>query len=403
MGQITEMILMMSISRRSVLLICLLVLSSHAFAQKNKKIIQTDIIEIITKKVPLPEGAPPQKGKKVAFTIIPATTQSGGKQILVSSINAAFIIGHEEKTNFSSVFFLPYTDFSENFGFGLKYNLFTPRNVWNIPGEFRVSTLTQYSFGLGGGTTQSDQFRLTFDNIRFNASANYNLYDHIFGGMGLAYDRNFSVGVSEIPSLPGEFEKYGIGTKTSYSATGITFNLLHDNRKNSINPSDGLFVLGMLRVNPSWLSNEDLWTSFFLDWRRYYRLDDPKRKIIAVSAYYWGSYGKVPYFNLPGTQLDINGRSGRGYPLARFRGRHMFYAEGEYRFDISRNGLFGGVGFLNIQIMSEPLTNKFEYINPAVGFGARVKFNKKSDTNLAIDFGFAPGAFNFYIGLGEWF
>ena len=132
-------------------------------------------------------------------------------------------------------------------------------------------------------------------------------------------------------------------------------------------------------------------------------MDDPKRKIIAVSAYYWGSYGKVPYFNLPGTQLDINGRSGRGYPLGRFRGRHMFYAEGEYRFDISRNGLLGGVGFMNFQIMSEPLTNKFDYINPAIGFGARVKFNKKSDTNLAIDFGFAPGAFNLYIGLGEWF
>lgn len=25
------------------------------------------------------------------------------------------------------------------------------------------------------------------------------------------------------------------------------------------------------------------------------------------------------------------------------------YAEGEYRFDISRNGLFGGAGFLNFQ------------------------------------------------------
>ena len=81
----------------------------------------------------------------------------------------------------------------------------------------------------------------------------------------------------------------------------------------------------------------------------------------------------------------------------------MIYMEGEYRFDISRNGLFGGVGFLNIQMLSEPTTNKFDYLNPAAGLGARIKFYKRFNTNLAIDFGFASGSFNIYVGLGEWF
>ena len=79
------------------------------------------------------------------------------------------------------------------------------------------------------------------------------------------------------------------------------------------------------------------------------------------------------------------------------------FAEAEYRFDISRNGLYGGVGFLNIQMLSGPTTNKFNYLNPAAGLGARIKFNKRSDTNLAIDFGFASGSFNIDVGLGEWF
>jgi len=79
------------------------------------------------------------------------------------------------------------------------------------------------------------------------------------------------------------------------------------------------------------------------------------------------------------------------------------FAEAEYRFDISRNGLYGGVGFLNIQMLSGPTTNKFNYLNPAAGLGARIKFNKRFNTNLAIDFGFASGSFNSYVGLGEWF
>jgi hypothetical protein len=377
--------------------------ASSAFGQKKKVVKQTDLLEIITNTFNISRKAKPPDSKPVSFSIIPiSTTNSGGKQILVSSINAAFVLGKDEKTNYSSVFFLPYTDFDENKGFGLKYNIFTPRNVWNLPGELRISNLTEYSYGLGSGTTDSDQFRINFNNLRFNFIANHKIYDHVYGGIGLSFDRYFSVGVSEIPRTPGEFEKYGIGTQPSYSATGVVFNLLHDNRKNSINPADGMYLQAVLRVNPSWLVNENLWTSLYLDGRRYIRLDHPMRRIVAISVFYWGVIGRTPYFNLPATQSDIGSRSGRGYAMARFRGKQMFYAEGEYRFDLTRNGLFGGVAFANLQSLTD-VNNDFSGINPAIGFGARVKFNKQSDTNLAFDFGFAPNSFQFYIGLGEVF
>jgi hypothetical protein len=373
-------------------------------AQKKEKAVkQTDLVEIIVKTFNISRKQKTPDKKPVSFSIIPiSTTNSGGKQILVSSINAAFVLGKEEKTNYSSVFFLPYTDFDENKGFGLKYNIFTPRNTWNLPGEIRISNLTEYSYGLGSGSTESDQFRLNFNNLKFNFIANHKLFDHIYGGMGLSFDRYFSVGISEIPKLPGEFEKYGIGTQPSYSATGIVFNLLHDNRKNSINPADGLYLQAVLRVNPPWLANETIWSSLYLDGRRYFRLDHPMRRIIAVSVFYWGTRGPTPYFNLPATQSDIGTRSGRGYASARFRGKQMFYAEGEYRFDLLRNGLLGGVAFANLQSFTD-VNNDFSGINPAIGFGARIKFNKQSDTNLAFDFGFAPDSFQFYIGLGEVF
>lgn len=363
---------------------------------------QIDLLDLVAK-VFHPSAKPREvTKKKVAFSFVPTTTRSGGRQILVSSINAAFVWGQESKTNFSTVYFLPYTDFSENKGFGLKYNIFTPQNAWNLTGETRISNLTEYAYGLGSSTTESDQFRLNFNNFRFNVTANKQIYGSSFGGLGLFYDRNFAVGVSEEPRQPGDFEKYGVGTQSAYSATGILFNLLHDNRKNSINPADGLYLQAALRVNPSWLANDNLWSSLYLDGRRYFRLDDPKRKIVAVSAFYWGTFGRVPYFNLPSTNLEPAGRSGRGYPLARFRGRHMLYLEGEYRFDITRNGFLGGVGFLNFQSFTDE-NNRIDGINPGIGGGLRIKFNKRSDTNLVIDAGFAPNSFQLYIALGEWF
>lgn len=390
---------------RILITVFICALSAPLLGQKKKVAPhpQTDIIEILVKAFHISTKPKPAGNKRVSFSVIPiSSSNSGGKRIFASSINAAFVLGQEDKTNFSTVFFLPYTDFSENKGFGLKYNIFTPRNAWNLTGETRISNLTQYAYGLGSSTSESDQFRLNFNNLRFNVMANKKIDGPIYGGIGLSFDRNFSVSVNDEPRQPGDFEKYGIGTQSSSGSTGIIFNLLHDNRKNSINPADGLYLQASLRVNPSWLANEDLWSSLYLDGRRYFKLDDPKRKIIAVSAFYWVAFGQVPYFNLPGTQLEPAGRSGRGYPLARFRGRQMLYAEGEYRFDISRNGLFGGVSFLNFQSVTDS-NNRISGINPAIGGGLRIKFNKESNTNIAIDLGFAPNSFQIYIELGEFF
>ncbi|MCE2997139.1 MAG: hypothetical protein ACK5RG_04880 [Cyclobacteriaceae bacterium] len=117
------------------------------YAQKKVATKQTDLVEIIVKTFKISRKPKPPDSKPVSFSVIPiSTTNSGGKQILVSSFNAAFVLGKDEKTNYSSVFFLPYTDFAENKGFGLKYNLFTPRNTWNLPGELRISNLTEYSY-----------------------------------------------------------------------------------------------------------------------------------------------------------------------------------------------------------------------------------------------------------------
>jgi hypothetical protein len=383
------------------LLIFSMLSATRSVAQPGLSPDKTDLIEILVKVLHLSTKPKPSGKNKISFSVIPTTSSNGGKTIFVSAINAAFIIGNNDSTNFSSVFFLPYTNFSDNIGFGIKQNLFTNHNTWNLPGEMRISRIAQFTYGLGSNTTEKDKVDLNYTNFRVYLNANRKLSQGYFAGFGLDYDNYYDINSTASPTGSNAFTNHGIGTGTSSSVVGVNFNLLHDNRKNSINPNGGWYSAMIYRVNPSAINFSE-WASIYLDLRKYFRLNSQMRKIIAVSGFYWGTDGNVPYLNLPGTQLEFTGRSGRGYALGRFRGKAMMYLEGEYRFDISRNGLWGGVIFTNLQSFSNT-GGEFTSINPAAGVGARIKFNKESETNLTLDFGFGQNSFSFNIGLGEFF
>ena len=54
--------------------------------------------------------------------------------------------------------------------------------------------------------------------------------------------------------------------------------------------------------------------------------------------------GTLPYLGLPAIGWDARNRTGRGYVQGRFRGTAEIYAEVEWRFRITDNGLLGGRG-----------------------------------------------------------
>jgi hypothetical protein len=82
----------------------------------------------------------------------------------------------------------------------------------------------------------------------------------------------------------------------------------------------------------------------------------------------------------------------------------MVYLESEYRFALSKSGLFGGVAFVNCESQSQWPSDKFSYLAPGEGVGLRIKMNKHSDVNLCIDYGFGiGGSRGFFFNLGEVF
>jgi outer membrane protein assembly factor BamA len=200
-----------------------------------------------------------------------------------------------------------------------------------------------------------------------------------------------------------DFQKYGYSA--SEFASGFTFNYLYDTRGNSINPDRGTFVNVIYRPNLVIFGNTATWRSFVVDARKYIKLPHNSNNVLAFWTYEWFTVdGTPPYLLLPNTGGDPYSNTGRGYIQGRYRGKNMLYGETEYRFGITHNGLIGGVVFANAESFTEENNNKFETIAPGYGAGIRIRLNKFSKTNIALDYGFGTGGSGgLFVNLGEVF
>ncbi|MBL4676481.1 MAG: hypothetical protein JKY70_09805, partial [Mucilaginibacter sp.] len=114
--------------------------------------------------------------------------------------------------------------------------------------------------------------------------------------------------------------------------------------------------------------------------------------------------GKPPYLDLPANTWDQYNGTGRGYIQGRFRGAQMVYGEAEYRFGLTRNGLLGGVVFGNAESFSAAPGSALQKVQPGYGVGLRLKLNKVSKTNIAVDYGFgSQGSKGIFVTVGEIF
>jgi hypothetical protein len=116
------------------------------------------------------------------------------------------------------------------------------------------------------------------------------------------------------------------------------------------------------------------------------------------------TFGHTPYLDLPSIGWDTYGRGGRGYLQGRIRGANQVYLEAEYRKNLRRDGLLGGVVFLNGTMTTVGVERSFGSNDWGAGLGLRLKFNKHSNTNLAIDFGWGEAnSSGLFAGLTEVF
>ncbi len=68
---------------------------------------------------------------------------------------------------------------------------------------------------------------------------------------------------------------------------------------------------------------------------------------------------------------------------------------------LPKNGFLGAVFYGNISSVSDLDTYRFNNWTPAVGTGLRIKFNRKNNSNLALDYGVSKDDWTFRVALSE--
>ena len=341
---------------------------------------------------------------KVYISFIPAAGYTLASKLgAVLSTNYAFYTD-QEHSNLSVIKFIPEYTLIGQLILPLKVNLWTPANKFNVTGDFRYYISPQYTYGLGGHTSLINAQLLKYNYLAIREAILKKVARNFFVGLG--YNIDYYWRIKEATVRGDGVAAYAAYGRLSRSFTsGPSLNLLLDDRKNSINPSQGFYGNIVFQPNFTFLGSTENWQSLLLDFRKYFKLNPASKNILGFWSYSWLTLGGNPsYLELPSTGWDAYYNLGRGYIQGRFKGRNLLYFETEYRFGITKNGLIGGVVFANVQTVSEWPSNRFEVLLPATGAGLRVKLNKVSNTNFAIDYGFGlNGSNGVFFSLGEVF
>ncbi|HVS93996.1 MAG TPA: hypothetical protein VHE59_18300 [Mucilaginibacter sp.] len=283
-------------------------------------------------------------------------------------------------------------------------NIWTADNGYLFTGDTRFYVYPQSTYGLGSNSNIADEQPMRYDLLRVSEVVLKRIAGNFFVGAGYKLEKHWDISsVDPLDGAPSGYYAYGKADRTASS--GLSFNMLFDSRDNSVNASRGFYGAIQYYNYVQFLGSNSNWQSIVIDLRKYYRFPSDSENVIAFWSYDWLVLGgRPPYLDLPSTSWDTYSTTGRGYIQSRFRGAQMVYAEAEYRFKITRNGLIGGVAFLNGQSFSAAPGSKLEAVQPGYGPGLRIKLSKVSDTNLDIDYGFGrQGSNGLFLTVGEVF
>lgn len=278
--------------------------------------------------------------------------------------------------------------------------------------------LIDYQYHLAGVETTLDSLAqpMKFNFARFHQSISFHVFRGVYLGFGYDFDKYFNIQDEKLDLGPSDTLItshflynlfFGFDTK-AYTYSALRLSLEYDTRDNIISPYRGMYVMAAWRAAYEFLGNPRKNHTFQAEFRSFHGLS---RKNPSHLLAFWlmgdfSSTGNLPYLTLPATAYDQRGRSARGYTQGRFRGANLVYGEVEYRFPISKcSGILGGVVFANVCSADNPLLseNLFHTVRGGYGAGLRVKVDKITRMNLAIDVAFGHRSFGFYLAATETF
>ena len=377
----------------------------------------TDIFDLLRKLRHKGTDAPPEpwdyRKPMMAFAPVIGAKPSSGV-LFGAAGNIAFYRGDPSTTRISSMVASVTFSTKKQTSITNRFTMFAPGNRWRLEGDDRFQWTSLDTYGLGTSADTREGIVADFDFFRFNHTAYYQLRPALYAGLGFYFDDHTNVGPGDDSDPAWADSPYmtysqahGLPLDAQISA-GTSIDLLWDNRDSFINADRGWLAKASYRtLFDGFLGGDSTWQKLTLDVRTYVNVSHDRRHRIA----FWGFSdlvvgGVAPFFDLPSTAGDTYGRSARGYAEGQFRGEKLAYGEVEYRGTLMRNGLVGVVAFLNTTTVSNLDNGEHLFDSFATGGGAGVRLliNKRSKTNLCLDFGFGKqGSKGVYLAVQEAF
>jgi len=380
---------------------------NHSNLIDSNSAIQKDLSDLFKKKSKqnIIDSINPIQPKKYHLSIVPAvgyTLQTGFAGII--SGNIAYAADTFSSTKLSSISTsVTYSQYSQTI-IPLVADIWTAGNKLNIISDNRFIAYPSDIYGLGGRTDPNKGLTINFSGIKLHETIVKQITKNLYAGLGIYFDKFWDI--KALDSLRRrDSTRFSRELGTEETSTGIAFKLLYDSRINQINATNGWYGNIVYRPNFKFLGSDKNWQYLLIDIRKYVQFPRNSKNVLCFWNLNWLTLGGTPpYLLLPSTGWDDQYNTGRGYIQGRFRGNNMNYLETEYRYNITRNGLIGGVLFVNAERFSGEISNQFKTISPGYGLGLRLKLNKFSGTNLCVDYGFGKnGSRGFFVNLGEVF
>ena len=430
-------IIVFNIKKCLILTVLLSLLSSaiiygqDSLSLGTNHVTQKDLGDVIRKALKKPPKEKPESaGSLILLPIIGSNPATGfmfgvGGQYafkVPGSTKYSAFMGSVQITTKSQLLFL------------LKNNIYTKNNRFFLSGDWRFQIFSQDTYGLGtnspdggivdyqysvlGLQTSEDSLAqpMKFNFARLYQSVSYKLAEGLYAGIGYNMDSYSKIVDQKLRLNPGDSlltshyaysTYYGYPTD-SYFSSALNMNVIYDTRDNMINSYKGMYAMISWRGGLKVLGNKYNSNLFQFEYRSFHRLSVSNPRHL-LAFWLMGSFsgeGEFPYMILPATAYDQRGRSARGYVQGRFRGSNLVYGEAEYRFPLSKpGGILGGVVFVNASTADNAKQNLklFGSVRPAGGFGLRIMADKRSRTNLCVDYGIGYKSSGFYLAASETF
>jgi hypothetical protein len=360
-----------------------------------------------------PKAASDRDDARWAITPLIASKPSVGVKV-GAGVDVEFLLGDRATTRFSTLTTSLAVSTRKQISVVENVRLVGGNNRWMVVGQNHYAGSASDNVTLGTSSAADLAPEVRYYSMQFNNTVYARIGASLYVGAELSFVRQM-----QIEPFPADSPDWETSPFYSYSvehgfdldrqtAAGPGLTVLFDNRDNQNDAIRGWYGLASYRVHfDGFLGGDSTWQEVTLDLRTYRSLSADKRHKLA----FWGlgdfvTTGTAPYLSLPGSSGDELGRSARGYAEGRFRGEQLLSAEVEYRGLLTRNGLLGLTGFVNLTTAGSAATGErlFDSVAAGGGLGLRLLVHKLSRSNFCVDVGWGrDGSIGLYLGFRDAF